>query len=164
MELPRSFGVTVTQGSCNVFPSSSGSHFTLTLSFESLLTHTHNYVVWTTTHFFVYVSLIFSPELFNSSCVNVTQVSCKGIFIAYKWTLSGNYSTLFCVTVTQGPCNVFPLFLSGHSTLLLFFEPLLTHSRNYVVWAATHFFRYVLTHFFSVAVPFFLSNCYKRFL
>ena len=44
--------VTITQGFCNisrVFPS---VHSTLLFPFESLLTHCHNYVVWTATHFF----------------------------------------------------------------------------------------------------------------
>ena len=32
-------------------------------------------------------------------CVPVTQVSCNGMLIVYKWTLSSNSSTLICVTV-----------------------------------------------------------------
>ena len=51
-ELFCSASVTVTQGSSNVpllFPS---KKLTLLLRFESLLTHSHNYVVWTATYFF----------------------------------------------------------------------------------------------------------------
>ena len=85
--------------------------------------------------------------------MNVTQVSCKGIFIIYKLTFNSNSSTLLCVTVTEDPCNVFPLFPSGHSILLLLFVSLLTHFHNYAVWTATHFFCFF---FHSV----FQRNCF----
>ena len=66
--------ISVTQGSCNVFPFSPSRHSTLILSFESLLTHSHTYIVWIATYFFlVYFPFIFSMELFHSSCVTVTQ-------------------------------------------------------------------------------------------
>ena len=86
--------------------------------------------------------------------MNVTQVSCKGIFIIYKLTFNSNSSILLCVTVTQDPCNVFPLFPSGHSILLLLFVSLLTHFHNYAVWTATHFFCFFFTQFSSGTVSF----------
>ena len=55
--------------------------------------------------FFVYFSLIFSVELFCSSFV----------------------------TVTQGSCNIFPLFPNLFSTLLFPFELFITSSHNNVI-------------------------------
>ena len=107
---------------------------TLLFPFGSLTTHSCYCVVWKT--FFDSFSNFFSVELFHSPGV----------------------------TVTQGSCNVFPLSPSGHCILLLLLESLLTHSHNYVVWTATHFFRFCFTHFLSGTVPRFFCNCYTRSL
>ena len=53
VELSHSSGVAVTQGSCNVFLSSQSSYSTLMFSFEPLVTHSHNHIVWTATLFSV---------------------------------------------------------------------------------------------------------------
>ena len=123
-----------------------------------MITHFH-YVVQTVTHFLT----SFCME-FYYFCVNVTQVLCKCISIVSKGTLSRNGSPFLCVTVTQGTWNVFPSIPSRHSTLLLPFESLLTHSPNYVMWTATYFFRLLFTHCSRGTVPFFLCNCYTRSL
>ena len=57
-----------------VFSFTPSEQSSLMLSFESLLTRFHTYVVWTATHVFVvYLSFIFLVELFHSSCVTVKQ-------------------------------------------------------------------------------------------
>ena len=189
MELFHS-SVTITQGPCSIYGLFPSGHSTLLFPFGSLMTHSHNYIVQTVTHFLLISKWSFTTFV----CMTVTQVSCKCISIASKWTLSRNSSFLLCVTVREGPCNVSPLFWIGHatlvlpleslllyfslifsvelfpscyatvtrdfyvfllfpnehSTLLLPFELLLTHSHNYIVWTATHiFFRLFFIDSFS---------------
>ena len=45
----------------------------------------------------------------------------------------------FPVTLTRGPYNISSLFLSERSTFQFPFASIITHSRNFVVWTATHF-------------------------
>ena len=80
-ELSQTSCETVTQGPYNVvllFPS---GHFTLLFSFESLMTHSHSYVVWTVT----LLALIFSIELFHSVCVTVTQRRYNFFLMSPSW-------------------------------------------------------------------------------
>ena len=122
VELSHSSRLTVKQGPCSVSSSFRSRHFTLLFPFESLTTHSHYHFAWNT--FFDKYWNIFSVELSHS----------------------------FGVTVTQVSCNVFPLPRSGHPTLILSFESLLTHSHNYVVWNATQFFRWCFKLFHSSSI------------
>ena len=111
--------------------------------------------------FFVHLPLIIYRELCHSSCLTSTQVQCNvspsfwsrcsTLFFDYViWTVT-HFSINFCfffsselfqafwITVKQGPYNAFLLFPSGHSTLLLPFKSLMTHSHCSVVWTVTFF-------------------------
>ena len=67
-----------------------------------------------------------------------------------------------CVTVTRGPCNVFLLFTSGHSTLLLPFESLMTHSHS-SVGGLSHFFLIFSIELFHSACVTFTQGSYNVF-
>ena len=54
-----------------------------------------------------------------------------------------NCSTLFCVTVKQGPCNTFFYCFFIIITLLLPFESLIINSPSYVVWTVTLFSHFI---------------------
>ena len=62
----------------------SSGHSNLLLSFESLLTHSHNYTVWTAAHLFFIPFLNGAVLLFLGNCY---ARSVKHIYIAPKWTL-----------------------------------------------------------------------------
>ena len=70
----------------------------------------------------------------------------------------------FGLTVAQGSFNISFLSPSEHSTLLLFFDSMLTDFHNYVVFIGTYFFRLYLTLFFSKIVALFLCNFCTRSL
>ena len=67
-----------------------------------------------------------------------------------------------CVTVTRGPYNVFLLFTSGHSTLLLPFESLMTHSHS-SVGGLSHFFLIFSMELFHSACVTFTQGSYNVF-
>lgn len=134
VELSNSSCVAVTQSLYNVLSSIRSIHYTFLSPFEPLTTHSFYHIVW---------------DVFLNSFLNI---------------LSVGLSHFSGVTVKQGSCNFFPLSQSGHSTLILSFEQLLTHPHNYRVWTATRFFCLCFTHFLNETVPLFLSNCYTRSL
>ena len=64
VELSHTSGVTVTQqGFYNVYPLSPSERSTLILSFESLLTRSYNYYMWTATYFFCLFFTHFISEI-----------------------------------------------------------------------------------------------------
>ena len=147
MEMSLSSCVTVTQSPCNKSPSFRSGESPLLFLFEPLTTHSSYYVVWNT--FFDNFSIIFSCT--SPGPYNIFSLSLSGhstLILSFESLLTDSlnylspiYFSLFfsvklfrysCVTVTQGPCNISQLVLTGHSTLLFSFELFMTLSHNYV--------------------------------
>ena len=107
----HSFCVTVTQDSRNIidcFKVYMSLYCLVLYGFKSLMTCSYNYIVRTVTNF----DSRSKWNFITFFCVNITHISCKGIFIVFEWILS---NVFHCFQVNTS--------LSSYYFLLSYWRP-----------------------------------------